>query len=80
LQTLRDGLSSVNPKIDFFSGGCINDKCKLRYKKHIRKSLRRNDGFNPKNQLLKVFSKPNGPKSTKKMYADCGPAAWQPGS
>jgi hypothetical protein len=28
----------------------------------MRKSLRRNDGFNLKNQLLKVFSKPNGPK------------------
>ena len=41
----------------------------------MRKSLRRNDGFNPKNQLLKVFSKPNGPKTTNKMYADCGPAA-----
>jgi len=41
----------------------------------MRKSLRRNDGFNLKNQLLKVFSKPNGPKTTNKMYADCGPAA-----
>jgi len=29
----------------------------------MRKSLKRNDGFNPKNQLLKVFSKPNSPSN-----------------
>ena len=63
-------------KTDVFSDEWINDKCKWRYKNHIRKILRRNDGFNLQNQLLKVLSKPNGPKTTNKMYADCGPAAW----